>query len=875
LPLILRKEMDYNFPEVEQKWQAYWEASKTYAVTNKSDKPKYYVLDMFPYPSGSGLHVGHPLGYIASDIYARFKRHQGYNVLHPMGYDAFGLPAEQYAIQTGQHPAITTEQNIKRYREQLNKIGFSFDWDRQVKTSEPSFYKWTQWIFVKLFHSWYNIATNKAEPIETLIVAFEKNGLKNIHAAAEPINDFTAADWAAFSDQQKRETLLNFRLAYRAETIVNWCPELGTVLANDEVVNGVSERGGHPVIQKKMMQWSLRITAYAQRLLDGLNEIEWSDSLKEIQRNWIGRSEGAEIDFKIKDQNSSIKVFTTRPDTIFGATYMVIAPEHELTKEITSQEQTQSVESYLNYVKGRSERERMSETKTVTGAFTGAYAINPITGDEIQIWIGDYVLAGYGTGAIMAVPAGDQRDWDFATHFNLPIIPVIEGQDVSAAADERKDGILMNSDFLNGKSVKEAIQVILEKLESEALGTRKVNYKLRDAVFSRQRYWGEPFPIYYRDGIPYTIDEDKLPITLPEIDEYLPTSTGEPPLGRAASWNWDREAGKLVENGSGYPMELSTMPGWAGSSWYYLRYMMEGNPEARAKDFIADEAVKYWGQVDLYLGGAEHATGHLLYFRFWTKVLHDLGYIPFDEPAKKLINQGMIQAEDGQKMSKRYGNVVNPDDVVAEHGADALRLHEMFLGPIEMHKPWNTKGIEGVSRFIRKLWRLVHNEHGNFTISYEVPNNDELKALHKCIQKVSDDMERFSFNTSVSAFMVAVNELGELKCNKRSIIQPLSILISCHAPHIAEELWQKLGNTESITNAAWPTFKPEYLKSDTHNYPVSFNGKMRFTIELPTDMKKEEIEKIVMDHEQSVKWLEGKTPKKVIIVPSKIVNIVI
>ncbi|MDP4934970.1 MAG: leucine--tRNA ligase, partial [Salibacteraceae bacterium] len=705
--------MDYNFPEVEQKWQAYWEASKTYAVTNKSDKPKYYVLDMFPYPSGSGLHVGHPLGYIASDIYARFKRHQGYNVLHPMGYDAFGLPAEQYAIQTGQHPAITTEQNIKRYREQLNKIGFSFDWDRQVKTSEPSFYKWTQWIFVKLFHSWYNIATNKAEPIETLIVAFEKNGLKNIHAAAEPINDFTAADWAAFSDQQKRETLLNFRLAYRAETIVNWCPELGTVLANDEVVNGVSERGGHPVIQKKMMQWSLRITAYAQRLLDGLNEIEWSDSLKEIQRNWIGRSEGAEIDFKIKDQNSSIKVFTTRPDTIFGATYMVIAPEHELTKEITSQEQTQSVESYLNYVKGRSERERMSETKTVTGAFTGAYAINPITGDEIQIWIGDYVLAGYGTGAIMAVPAGDQRDWDFATHFNLPIIPVIEGQDVSAAADERKDGILMNSDFLNGKSVKEAIQVILEKLESEALGTRKVNYKLRDAVFSRQRYWGEPFPIYYRDGIPYTIDEDKLPITLPEIDEYLPTSTGEPPLGRAASWNWDREAGKLVENGSGYPMELSTMPGWAGSSWYYLRYMMEGNPEARAKDFIADEAVKYWGQVDLYLGGAEHATGHLLYFRFWTKVLHDLGYIPFDEPAKKLINQGMIQAEDGQKMSKRYGNVVNPDDVVAEHGADALRLHEMFLGPIEMHKPWNTKGIDGVSRFLRKLWRLVHDENGN------------------------------------------------------------------------------------------------------------------------------------------------------------------
>ena len=867
--------MDYNFPEVEQKWQAYWEASKTYATPNNSDKPKYYVLDMFPYPSGSGLHVGHPLGYIASDIYARFKRHQGFNVLHPMGYDAFGLPAEQYAIQTGQHPAITTEQNIKRYREQLDKIGFSFDWDRQVKTSEPSFYKWTQWIFVKLFHSWFNKATNKAEPIETLIASFEKNGSKGISAAGEKINDFTAADWVAFSDQQKRETLLNFRLAYRAETIVNWCPELGTVLANDEIVNGVSERGGHPVIQKKMMQWSLRITAYAQRLLDGLNEIEWSDSLKEIQRNWMGRSEGAEIDFKIKNQNSAIKVFTTRPDTIFGATFMVIAPEHELTKHITTSEQTQKIEAYLDYVKGRSERERMSETKIVTGAFTGSYAINPITGAEVPIWIGDYVLAGYGTGAIMAVPAGDQRDWDFAAHFGLPIIPIIEGQDISTAADERKDGILINSEFLNGKSVKEAIQVILEKLETEALGKRKVNYKLRDAVFSRQRYWGEPFPIYYRNGIPYTIDEDKLPITLPEIDEYLPTSTGEPPLGRAASWNWDREAGKLVENGSGYPMELSTMPGWAGSSWYYLRYMMENNPEARAKNFVAEDVVKYWGQVDLYLGGAEHATGHLLYFRFWTKVLHDLGYIPFDEPAKKLINQGMIQAEDGQKMSKRYGNVVNPDDVVAEHGADALRLHEMFLGPIEMHKPWNTKGIDGVSRFLRKLWRLVHDENGNFTISDEAPNNDELKALHKCIQKVSDDMERFSFNTSVSAFMVAVNELGELKCNKRAIIQPLSILISCHAPHIAEELWQKLGNKESITNAAWPVFNPEYLKSDTHNYPVSFNGKMRFTLELATKMNKDEIEKIVMEHEQSAKWLEGKTPKKVIIVPGRIVNIVI
>lgn len=867
--------MDYNFSHIEKKWQAYWASNKTFAVSNKSHKPKYYVLDMFPYPSGSGLHVGHPLGYIASDIYSRFKRHQGFNVLHPMGYDAFGLPAEQYAIQTGQHPAITTEQNIARYREQLDKIGFSFDWSREVKTSNPDFYKWTQWIFVKLFHSWYNKASDKAEPIETLIKIFESQGNFSVSAHSNFDQKFSSQEWNSFDDKQKREILLEYRLAYRAETIVNWCPNLGTVLANDEVVNGVSERGGHPVEQKKMMQWSLRITAYAQRLLDGLNEIDWSDSLKEIQRNWIGRSQGAEIDFEVTSANKKIKVFTTRPDTIFGATFIVLAPEHELVDVITSTERRQEIRDYKDYVKGRSERERLSETKKVTGAFTGAYAINPITKTEIPIWIGDYVLAGYGTGAIMAVPAGDQRDWDFANHFDLPIISIIEGQDVSEGADERKDGIMTNSDYLNGKSVKEAIEIILQKIETLNLGKRKINFKLRDAVFSRQRYWGEPFPIYYRDSIPYTIDEDKLPITLPEIDEYKPTETGEPPLGRANTWNWNRDQGKLVKNGEGFPIEMSTMPGWAGSSWYFLRYMMEGNNDCRSKDFVSREAANYWGQIDLYIGGAEHATGHLLYFRFWTKFLSDLGYIPFDEPAKKLINQGMIQAEDGQKMSKRYGNVVNPDDVVAEHGADALRLHEMFLGPIEMHKPWNTKGIDGVSRFLRKLWRLVHDDSGNFCISDATPSKDEFKALHKCIQKVTEDMERFSFNTSVSAFMVAVNELTELKCNKREIIEPLSILISCHAPHIAEELWSLLGNKESITDAKWPELNASYLKSDTINYPVSFNGKTRFSIELPASMAKDEIEKIVLNHEQSDKWLEGKAPKKIIIVPGRIVNLVI
>lgn len=866
--------MEYEFSKIEAKWRQRWQDELTFSAQNQSEKDKYYVLDMFPYPSGSGLHVGHPLGYIASDILARYKRHQGFNVLHPMGYDAFGLPAEQYAIQTGQHPAKTTAQNIERYRSQLDLIGFSFDWTRQVNTSNPDFYRWTQWIFVQLFHSWYNQKEDRAEAIETLIAHFEKSGTQGLQAAADEHDEFTSEDWAGYSIDQKRQTLLKFRLAYRAETIVNWCPGLGTVLANDEVVNGVSERGGFPVIQRKMKQWSLRITAYAQRLLDGLDTIEWSDSLKEIQRNWIGRSQGAEIEFEIKGHEGKINVFTTRPDTIFGATFMVLAPEHELVKTITTKKHKEQVEAYLDYTQKRSERERMAETKIVTGAFTGAYAVNPINGEEIPIWIADYVLAGYGTGAVMAVPAGDQRDWDFAKHFSLPIIPVIEGQNVSEGADDRKDGRMINSDLLDGMIVSDAIKTIIDKVESLGIGKRQINYKLRDAVFSRQRYWGEPFPVYYKDDIPYTIDDDKLPLQLPEVDEFKPTEDGDPPLGRASHWNWDREAGAIVENGKGYPIELSTMPGWAGSSWYYLRYMMDGDPKTRSEAFVSEEAVNYWKQVDLYMGGAEHATGHLLYFRFWTKFLHDRGYLPFDEPAKKLINQGMIQAEDGQKMSKRYGNVVNPDDVVEEHGADALRLHEMFLGPIEMHKPWNTKGIEGVSKFLRKLWRLFH-DGDTFTVTDQDPSKEELKALHKCIQKVSEDLDRFAFNTPVSAFMVAVNELTDLNCNKRAILEPLTILVSCHAPHIAEELWEKLGNTESISEVAWPSFNEEFLKDDTIRYPVSFNGKTRFQLELPADFGKEQVEKEVLAHESAAKWLEGKAPKKVIVVPGRIVNVVV
>lgn len=861
--------MEYNFTENETKWQKYWAENKTFKAELNLEKPKYYVLDMFPYPSGSGLHVGHPLGYIASDIYSRYMRLKGFNALHPMGYDAFGLPAEQYAIQTGQHPAKTTEENIKRYREQLDKIGFSFDWERQVKTADSNYYKWTQWIFGLLFESWYNNKTNKAESIENLINHFKTEGNLNVDAATSQTNSFTADDWNGFTEKEQADILLNYRLAFLSEAVVNWCPELGTVLANDEVKDGKSERGGYAVIQKKMTQWSLRITAYAQRLLDGLENIDWSDSLKDIQTNWIGRSEGALVEFKT-ESGETIEVFTTRPDTIFGVSFMVLAPEHELVTKITTDAQKEEITEYIEYTSRRSERDRLSETKKVTGAFTGAYAINPFSGDKVPVYIADYVLAGYGTGAVMAVPSGDQRDWDFANHFNLPIPPVIEGQDVSEGAEDSKEGILCNSDFLNGLPVKKAIKRAIHEIESKGIGKKQINYKMRDAVFGRQRYWGEPIPIYYENDIPKLINKEHLPLALPEIDKYLPTEDGEPPLKRAEKWNYHPEKG-LVANGEGFPVELTTMPGWAGSSWYFLRYMDANNPN----EFASKEALDYWGPVDFYMGGAEHATGHLLYFRFWTKVLKDLGFVSFEEPAKKLINQGMIQAEDGQKMSKRYGNVVNPDDVIAAHGADALRLHEMFLGPIEMHKPWNTKGIEGVSKFLRKLWRLFHDANGNLAISDDKATKDELKSLHKSIKKFREDTERFSFNTSVSNFMVAVNELTDLKCNKREILEPLTILVSCHAPHIAEELWHLLGKKESVSFATLPEVNEDYLKEDSKKYPVSFNGKMRFTLDLPMDMTKEEIEKAVMENEQSQKYLEGKTPKKVIVVPGKIVNVVV
>jgi len=861
--------MEYNFTENESKWQQYWAKHKTFKAEINPNKPKFYVLDMFPYPSGSGLHVGHPLGYIASDIYSRYMRLKGYNVLHPMGYDAFGLPAEQYAIQTGQHPAKTTQENILRYRNQLDKIGFSFDWDREVKTADSNYYKWTQWIFGLLFESWFNNQTNKAESIEGLISQFKAEGNTNVDAATSQDFSFTASDWNKYSEKEQADILLNYRLAFLSEAVVNWCAELGTVLANDEVKDGKSERGGYAVIQKKMTQWSLRITAYAQRLIDGLENLDWSDSIKEIQSNWIGRSEGASVQFKTEN-GETIEVFTTRPDTIFGVSFMVLAPEHELVSKITSDAQKVEVENYLEYASKRSERDRMSETKKVTGAFTGAFAINPFSGNKVPIYIADYVLAGYGTGAVMAVPSGDQRDWDFANHFNLPIPPVIEGQDVSEGAEASKEGILCNSDFLDGLPVKKAIKRAIHQIESQGIGKKQINYKMRDAVFGRQRYWGEPIPVYYENGIPKLIHEKHLPLTLPEIDKYLPTEDGEPPLKRAENWNYHPEKG-IVPNGEGFELELTTMPGWAGSSWYFMRYMDANN----SNKFASKDALDYWGPVDFYMGGAEHATGHLLYFRFWTKVLKDLGFVSFDEPAKKLLNQGMIQAEDGQKMSKRYGNVVNPDDVIAEHGADALRLHEMFLGPIEMHKPWNTKGIEGVSKFLRKLWRLFHDGNGNLSVSEDAATKEELKALHKAIKKFREDTERFAFNTSVSTFMVAVNELGDLKCNKREVLEPLVILASCHAPHITEELWQKLGNTESISFAKLPELNEAYLKEDSKKYPVSFNGKMRFTLDLPMDFTKDQIEKAVMENEQSQKYLEGKTPKKVIVVPGKIVNVVL
>ena len=931
--IYYKDEMEYNFRAIDQKWQAAWKAKKTYKVKEDSSKPKFYVLDMFPYPSGAGLHVGHPLGYIASDIYARHKRLQGYNVLHPMGYDAYGLPAEQYAIQTGQHPAITTAKNIARYREQLDKIGFCFDWDREVRTCEPDYYKWTQWAFIQMFNSYYDNEAKKALPISELINSFEKNGSykDNIHttllniACSEELA-FTAEDWNTKSLKEQQTLLMNYRIAYLGDSMVNWCPQLGTVLANDEVSEGLSLRGGFPVEQKVMRQWCLRISAYAQRLLDGLDTLDWTDSLKDTQRYWIGRSEGAELHFKVQDSDADFTVFTTRADTIFGVTFMVLAPESELVANLTTPGQKAEVDAYIQSTKKRTERERIADRR-VSGVFSGAYAINPFTNDPIPVWISDYVLAGYGTGAIMAVPAHDSRDYAFAKHFNLPIIPLIEGADVSEESFDAKEGILMNSGFLNGLTVKEAIAKTKDYVSANNLGRIKTNYRLRDAIFSRQRYWGEPFPVFYKDGMPYMLDESKLPLELPEVDNFLPTETGEPPLGNAKNWKTE----------DGYPLELNTMPGFAGSSAYYLRYMDPHNNNA----LVSPEANNYWEQVDLYVGGTEHATGHLIYSRFWNKFLYDLGQICKDEPFKKLINQGMIQGrsnfvyrikdtntfvslnlkdqyetteihadvnivsndildierfqkwspdyanaefilEDGkyicgwavEKMSKSMYNVVNPDDIVEKYGADTLRLYEMFLGPIEQSKPWDTNGIDGVHRFLRKVWNLCTNEDV-FEFSDAEASKDELKALHKLIKKISWDVEHFSFNTSVSAFMICVNELATLKCNKRSILETLTILLTPFAPHFSEEIWEALGHKETVCDAHWPECNEEYLLESVFTYPISFNGRARFMMEFSAEATIEEIKAAVMSNPAAEKWLEGKTPKKVIIVPKKIVNIVL
>ncbi len=1034
--------MEYNHLEIEKKWQKFWAENKTFKSVIDHNKPKYYVLDMFPYPSGAGLHVGHPLGYIASDIYSRYKRLKGFNVLHPMGYDAYGLPAEQYAIQTGTHPAITTEKNIQRYREQLDRIGFSFDWDREVRTSDPKYYKWTQWTFIKLFKHWYNKSTNKAETIDVLVNEFEKNGNQKLNAACDPTDFFTASQWKSKTEKEQQQLLMNYRLAYLADTWVNWCPALGTVLANDEVVNGVSERGGHPVERKLMKQWSLRITAYAQRLLDGLDKIDWVESLKEMQRYWIGRSEGASVNFKIKGNKEVLEVFTTRPDTLWGATFMVLAPEHELIPQITTATNSAEVENYITWAKNRSEVERMAEVKQITGKFTGAYGINPVNGKEIPIWIADYVLAGYGTGAIMAVPAHDSRDFAFAKNFKLPIIQVVakEGEDSSDPADwegsyDAKEGKMINSGFIDGMEVKEAIRKTIEYLEKETLGFGKVNFKLRDAIFSRQRYWGEPFPIYYKDGMPYPLDESELPLELPPVDKYLPTESGEPPLARAKNW-------KTKE---GYPLETNTMPGFAGSSGYYLRYMDPWNNNS----YFSREANEYWRDIDLYLGGDEHATGHLIYSRFWNIFLYDLGLVCEEEPFKKLINQGKIQGrsnfvyranlekmaeyllwenlkdrklgvtfirdfrdgnrkfdffseeasllievkrqqslkkvadpyeeyalekglklllipirdfldiksvmdrinrtlkgedvpsfiekealeqfpvfvsknypglefytdaihvdvnivdndvldleafkkwrpefesaefilEDGkyicgwevEKMSKSKHNVVNPDDLINHYGADTFRLYEMFLGPLESHKPWDTKGIEGVYRFMKKLWRLFYDENARLIVTSEKPESKELKILHQTIKKVQDDIERFSFNTAVSQFMICVNELTELKCHKKEILQDLVVLLASYAPHIAEELWVVLGKAPGVSYASFPQFNEEFIQENSFEYPVSFNGKMRFKLELPKTLSVQEIEKQVLAAEGTQKWTEGKQIRKVIIVPNKIINIV-
>ncbi|ALJ05853.1 leucine--tRNA ligase [Pseudalgibacter alginicilyticus] len=1023
--------MIYNFNEIDAKWQEYWAKNQTFKAENQSDKPKYYVLDMFPYPSGAGLHVGHPLGYIASDIYARYKRHQGFNVLHPQGYDSFGLPAEQYAIQTGQHPALTTAENIKTYRRQLDQIGFSFDWSREVRTSDPSYYKWTQWIFIQLFNSWYNVEADKAEDISELIKIFENEGNANVNAVCDDnIEVFSANDWNAYTSEQQQQILLQYRLTYLAETEVNWCPALGTVLANDEIVNGVSERGGYPVIRKKMTQWSMRISAYAERLLQGLETIDWTDSLKESQRNWIGKSVGASVTFNVKDFDAQIEVFTTRPDTIFGVSFMTLAPEHELVTNITTPEQKEEVEAYILATAKRSERDRMADVKTISGAFTGTYAEHPFTKEPIPIWIGDYVLAGYGTGAVMSVPCGDQRDYAFAKHFNIPIINIFEGVDISTEAFSDKDKtIIANSDFLNGLNYKKATKRAIFELEKISQGQGKTNYRLRDAVFSRQRYWGEPFPVYYVNGMPQMIATEHLPIQLPEVEKYLPTETCEPPLGNATVWAWDTKNNKvvsndLIDNETVHPLELNTMPGWAGSSWYFNRYMDPTNTE----EFASQEALNYWKDVDLYIGGSEHATGHLLYARFWQKFLFDKGVVPVDEFAKKLINQGMIlgtsaialnitsvrisklvkpyevtndklsfsvdssaysssisktnilvskdilfesinakdsvnasqinevhhdpskknnlynivleelnleeevkqdlnegkalltyylspiridvklvnssneidkdefvakkinkhfvnaifiKEEDGtfkvgrevEKMSKRWLNVVNPEDICKEYGADSLRLYEMFLGPLEQYKPWNTAGITGVHSFLKKLWKLYVGENG-LTVNDEAPSKDSLKTLHKTIKKVQEDIESFSFNTSVSSFMIAVNELTQQKCTSKEVLEPLLILISPYAPHIAEELWKMIGHNESISTASFPVFDESHLVETSKNYPISFNGKMRFTLELPLDMSKEAIEKTVMAHEKTQEQLGGRTPKKVIVVPGKIVNIV-
>ncbi|WP_121666969.1 leucine--tRNA ligase [Mesonia aquimarina] len=1049
--------MSYNFKQIEAKWQQYWAENQTFKASNKSDKEKFYVLDMFPYPSGAGLHVGHPLGYIASDIVARYKRHQGFNVLHPQGYDSFGLPAEQYAIQTGQHPAITTKTNVKRYREQLDKIGFSFDWSREVRTSDPHYYKWTQWIFIQLFESYYCNDSQQARPITELKDVFAEEGNTTINAACDDdVAEFSAEAWNAFSEKEQQEILLKYRLTYLAETEVNWCPQLGTVLANDEIVNGVSERGGYPVVRKKMKQWSMRISAYAERLLNGIDynseELDWSESLKDIQRNWIGKSKGATVHFNLYDEtlkqvqgdtrhseldsesHPRISVFTTRPDTIFGVTFMTLAPEHELVSQLTTPEQKEAVENYIEATAKRSERDRMADVKSITGVFTGAYAEHPFTKEPVPIWIGDYVLASYGTGAVMAVPCGDQRDYDFAKHFNIPIKNIFKDVDISEEAHAGKEGtVIANSDFLNDLPYKKALKTAIYELEKIGQGKGKTNYRLRDAVFSRQRYWGEPFPVYYVNGMPKMIDEKYLPLQLPEVEKYLPTEEGEPPLGRADVWAWDAKNNKVVSNAmlnqvqhdetertseldseshpEVYPLELNTMPGWAGSSWYFFRYMED---EKRDEVFASAEAMKYWENVDLYLGGSEHATGHLLYSRFWTKFLKDRGLVPVEEPFKKLINQGMILGEsafvyrisgllypfddlglnlddefvkktelhdlykqifkqrfisypllkenekgdngylvsdcirlnkseietilrygfdpnklsfsvlrihadvslvntsneldiegfkewlpefrnsefmieeDGEytvereveKMSKSKYNVVNPDDICNEYGADTLRMYEMFLGPIEQAKPWNTAGITGVYNFLKKLWKLYHSPSNSsegeeqFSVTDTEASKESLKTLHKTIKKVTEDIEEFSFNTSVSTFMICVNELAAQKCNSREILEPLAVLISPYAPHIAEELWSKLGHSESISTAEFPIVEEKHLVESTKTYPISFNGKMRFTLDLSLDLSKDEIEKIVMEDERTQKQLNGREPKKVIIVPGKIVNIV-